>query len=205
MKRWPWRKILMVLSGLLIVVGIGPLAYLLIYSPAHNFQPLAMKLPLTQGQVTSPEFRTDLDQRYMVQIELVGADGTVMALNRNAVLDLDWKIVGPGNRTLAQGTQNAPLGLANNVNLGEYHPRRGLRQKMIVDIHRDIAEPDGSTVTLEVNSTEDPEGRAFGFLLFSWWACLIAGPGAIILLVLLIIKTFRRNDREKSSRTPQTP
>jgi hypothetical protein len=201
MKQWPWRKILMVLSGLLIVIGIGPLAYLLIYSSAHNFQPLAMKLPLTQGQVTSPEFKTDLDQSYMVQVELMGTDGTAMALNQDAVLDLDWKIVDANGKLLAQGIQNARLLGANNVNLGEYHPRRGLRQRMIVDIHGDIAEPDGSTVTLEVNSTDDPEGRAFGFVLFSWWAGIIAGPGAIILLVLMAIKTVRRTDHDTPSRT----
>jgi type IV secretory pathway TrbD component len=189
----------MALSGLLIVFGIGPLAYLLIYSSSHNFQPLAMKLPLARGQITSPEFKTDLDQIYMVQIELMGADRSVMAFNQDAVLDLDWKIVDADGRILAQGSQNEPLRGANNVNLDEYHPPRRLPQKMIVDIHRDIAEPDGTTVTLEVNSTDDPEGRAIGFVLSLWWAGIAAGLGAIILLIA--VKMVKRTDRDTPSRT----
>jgi hypothetical protein len=67
---------------------------------------------------------------------------------------------------------------------------------MIIDMHRDLAEPNGSRVTLEVNSTEDPEGMAFGFGLFLWWAEIVGGPGALILLVLLILRTFRRASAE---------
>jgi hypothetical protein len=120
-------------------------------------------------------------------------------MNPDAVLDMDWKIVDDHGAVIAQGTQNVRLSWASGVNLGEYKPKRGLRQRMIIDMHRDLAEPNGSRVTLEVNSTEDPEGMAFGFGLFLWWAEIVGGPGALILLVLLILRTFRRASAEKSS------
>ncbi len=206
MKKWPWRKLLAILGVVLIVVGVVPLALLLWHGTTHNFQPLSMQLPLKQGEYTSQVFKTDLDEDYIVQIELMDPNNRAMRLNPDAILNLDWKIVdATSGKLIQQGAQNTELALANNVNLGDYHPKRGLSQKMIVDVHQDIAEPDGSKITLEVNSTEDPEGVAFGFVLFARWAWFVAGPGALILLVLLFERVGRRRSLDKPSRTPQTP
>lgn len=191
MKRGRWRSILFGIGCFLVALGIFPLAYLLWFGHVHNFQPLSMQLPFKQGEYTSAEFKTDLNESYMVQVELMDSTYRAIELNPDAVLDLDWKVVGAGGAVLAQGSQNEPIRGANNVNLGEYKPKRGPRQRMIVDIHRDIEEPDDSTVTLEVNSTEDPEGMAFGFVLFAWWAGAVGGLGAVILLVLLFMRARR--------------
>jgi hypothetical protein len=199
MKRWPWRKIFFGIACFLVVLGVSPLAALLWHGYTHNFQPLSMQLPLKQGAYTSAVFKTDLDESYMVQLDFMDATHHSRVMNPDAVLDMDWKIVDDHGAVIAQGTQNVRLSWASGVNLGEYKPKRGLRQRMIIDMHRDLAEPNGSRVTLEVNSTEDPEGMAFGFGLFLWWAEIVGGPGALILLVLLILRTFRRASAEKSS------
>ena len=65
-------------------------------------------------------------------------------MNGIAILDLDWKIVDASGTVLQQGTENTLLRGANNVNLGDYHPKRGERQKLIVDVHREIEEPEKS-------------------------------------------------------------
>jgi hypothetical protein len=161
------------------------------FGRAHNFQPLSMQLPFKQGAYTSAEFKTDLNESYVVQVVLMDSTHRAIELNPDAVLDLDWKIVDAGGAVLAQGSQNQPIRGANNVNLGEYKPKRRQRQRMIVNVHREIAEPDDSTITLEVNSTEDPEGMAFGFVLFCWWAGVVGGLGAVILLILLVIRARR--------------
>lgn len=204
MKNWPWRKILFGAGCSLVAVGAAPLAALLWHAYTHNFQPLSMQLPLQRGTYTSAVFKTDLDENYIIQIEIMDATHRSVDLNPNAVLDFDWKIVDGGGAVIAQGAQNEPVRGANNVNLAEYKPKRGSRQRMIVDVHRDIAEPDGALVTLEVNSTEDPEGMAFGFALFLRWACLVGGPGAVILLVLLILRVSRPAIPETSSRMQGT-
>ncbi len=191
MKRGRWRSILFGIGCFLEVLGIFPIACLLWFGHSHNFQPLSMQLPFKQGAYTSAEFKTDLNESYMVQVELMDSTDRAIGLNPDAVLDLDWKIVDTGGTVLAQGSQNEPIRGANNVNFGEYKPKRGQRQRMIVNIHRDIEEPDDSTVTLEVNSTEDPEGMAFGFVLFSWWAGVVGGLGAVILLILLFMRARR--------------
>ncbi len=203
MRRWPWRKIFFILAILLIVTGLVPLGALLWHSWTHNFRPLSMKLPTAKGEYTSPEFKTDLDG-YAIQLELMDATHRAIGLNPDAVIDLDWKIVDKTGNLIAKGTQDAPTLGGNEVNFGEYKPKRGLRQRMIVDVRNDIAEPADSTLTLQVNSLEDPEGAAFGFVIFSWWAGIVAGAGAALLLVLLILRIVRAG-RGTSSRTPQTP
>ena len=190
MRRWPSRRILSILAMLLIVVGVTPLAALLWHGWTHNFQPLSMQLPTAKGEYTSAEFKTDLDEGYMIQLELMDESHRSIELNPDATIDLDWKIVDTNGAVIAKGVQDGRIG-GNEVNFGEYKPRRGTHQRMIVNIHEDIAEPAGSTLTLQVNSEEDPEGAAFGFVIFSWWALIVGGAGAVILLALFILRTAR--------------
>ena len=192
MKSWPWGKIFFWTACFLVVLGISPLAALMWHFYAHNFQPLSMQLPLKQGTYTSAVFKTDLDESYMIQIDFLDATQHSRVMNPDAVLDMDWKIVDDHDAVVAHGTQGFRLSSSSGVNLGDYHPQRGLRQRIIIDMHRDLVEPNGSSVTLEVNSTEDPEGRAFGYGMFLRWAVLVAGPGVVVLLVLLFLRIIRR-------------
>jgi hypothetical protein len=203
MPRRPGRKILTITGVVLVLVGIAPMAAIFWDGWTHNDQPLSMRFPLRVGQYTSPEFKTDRAESYVVQMELMDATGRGIGLNDNAVLDLDWKISDLSGEVVASGSLNQRMLGANAVNVGEYAPKRGLRQKMIFNLHRDFEEPVDSKVTLEINSTEDPEGRAFGLWMFSWWAWIVGGAGAIILLVLSILK-IRQRVRGIPSRTQET-
>jgi hypothetical protein len=73
------------IGGLLILLGVAPIAYLLWFGTAHNFEPLSAPLSLKRGEYTSPLFRTDLDEDYQVDIYSLP--------NNRSPLDLDWKIV----------------------------------------------------------------------------------------------------------------
>ncbi len=84
-KSWPWRVIFGGIGGLLILVGVAPMAYLLWFGTAHNFEPLSAPLSLKRGEYTSAFFKTDLDEDYQVEIYFLPSDRTP--------LDLDWKIV----------------------------------------------------------------------------------------------------------------
>ena len=198
MKKWPWRRIPIALALLLIAVGVTPIALLLWFRRAHNFQPLSMPVPLKQGKYTSAIFRTDLDEPYMIQLEFSDSSHRSMGLNPDAVLDLDWKIVDANGTMIQQGAQNTRLSWANSVNLAEYHPKRGAAQQLIFSLHRDIVEPQGSNVTLEINSTEDPEGMAIGYYMFLWWAIVVAGSGSILLAILLIRRRAAPERRAKT-------
>jgi hypothetical protein len=187
----------------LIVVGLAPLAALLWHASTHNFRPLSMNFPLLEGQYTSPEFKTDLNESYMMQLEMMDATGRGIGLNPDAVLDLDWTVTDLKGSIVKSGTFNEPIRGGNSLNLGEYAPRRGTRQKLILNLHRDFAEPAGSKVTLEVNSTEDPEGMAFGYVLFATWAAFVGGSGGALLLVMLVLQIARpRSANAASSALP---
>src|SRR5579862_7422489 len=157
MKKWPWRRILTILSVVLIVVGLAPLAALFWDVWTHNDRPLSMDFPLYAGQYTSPEFKTDRAESYIIQMQMMDSTNRGIGLNPDAVLDLDWKITDLSGTVVASGALIQPMRGANAVNIGEYAPKRGLRQRMIFNLHRDFPEPAGSKVTLEINSTEDPE------------------------------------------------
>jgi hypothetical protein len=201
LKKWPWRRILAIVGAVLIVVGLAPLTALLWHASTHNFRPLSMDFPIRAGSYTSPEFKTDLNESYVIQMEMMDSTGRGIGLNADAVLDLDWKIMDLNGSVIASGTRNEPMRGGNAVNLGEYAPKRGLRQKMIFNLHRDFAEPAGSKVTLEINSTEDPEGMAFGYIVFATWAGFVGGSGAVLLLASLILRFARPAAREAVSRT----
>ena len=84
MKSWPWRMILGSTGGLLIFIGVTPIAYLLWFGTAHNFEPLSAPLSLKRGEYTSALFKTDLDEDYQVEIYFLPY--------HRSPLDLDWKI-----------------------------------------------------------------------------------------------------------------
>ena len=199
MKHWPWRTILTVVGSVLVIVGVVPLAYLLWYASVHKFQPLSMPLPFKQGHYTSPVFKTDLDGPYVIQMEFSDPSGQSRGLNQEAILDLDWKVVDSNGATLQRGFQNTTVRWANGVNLGEYLPKRGDAQQLIIDITQDLAEPEGSRVTVEVNSRDDPEGRAFAYYYAARWALIAAVPGLILLVSVFI---FRITTRDRCAKTP---
>lgn len=66
MKSWPWRMIFGSIGGLLILVGVTPIAYLLWFGNTHSFEPLSAPLSLKRAKYTSALFKTDLDQDYQV-------------------------------------------------------------------------------------------------------------------------------------------
>src|SRR5580658_11072364 len=95
MKSWPWRLIFGSIGGLLILIGITPLAYLWWFGTAHNLAPLSAPISLKRGEYTSPSFKTDLDEDYQVEIYFLPFHRTP--------LDLDWKIVDENGALIQSG------------------------------------------------------------------------------------------------------
>jgi hypothetical protein len=77
----PWIRFLFWFGCVLVVVGVAPIAYLIWFGAAHNFQPLSMPLPLKHGEYTSAVFKTDLNETYQITREhpdrLQSFDGTL--------------------------------------------------------------------------------------------------------------------------------
>lgn len=190
MKKWHWRKILVGVGAFSVVLGVAPVSYLLWFGSAHNFQPLSVPISLKRGEYISPFFTTDLDEGYQVEIYFLPYPRTP--------LDLDWRIVDETGDLIQSGRYTEDHQMGGNVAILErqFRPKRGSRHRVIVSINQDVIHSDAekrlrSTDTrLYVGLPERGLEQAYGFAAFSVWAAVVAGAGAIMLLVLLILRVF---------------
>jgi hypothetical protein len=138
-KRWPWRKILVTVSSLLILVGIIPISYLIWFGYAHNWNPMTMPLPPAIGTYSSPYFTTDLDKPYYLVVVsdriLDGQSASCMegakVIDSHAcagvgrLLDLDWEIVNEHGTVMQWGTYNDRIYSGEETRLGMYLAKLG--------------------------------------------------------------------------------
>lgn len=182
-KKRPWHKIIAVVALSTIVIGIAPLGYLSWWGQVHNLEPLSMPLPLKRGEYVSPYFKTDLDDTYQVDL----------AWDRfspeQTATDLDWRIVDEKGTVIEQGAYNDRL---SGSAIGNYRPRRGLRQRIIVNVHQDVHGAVGQPM-LEIGLPEVGLDMAEGaYPLAMLFAVTLSGSGAMTFLILMVIRTFRR-------------
>jgi hypothetical protein len=150
----------------------------------HNLEPLSIPLPLKRGEFVSRYFKTDLDDSY--QIDLYWSPFP----DPKTEVDLDWKIVADTGIVIQQGTYKSRIDGANSVGLGTYRPKRGLRQRIVVNIHQDVQGSDGQP-KLQIGVPEVSLDLAEGYYpLSTLWAGLFAGSGLITFGFL----RFRRED-----------
>jgi hypothetical protein len=71
-----------------------------------------------------------------------------------------------------------------------YRPNRGSRQRIFVSIHQDVQPPDSDT-RLHVGLPERGLEQAYGSAAAIMWAAIVAGAGAIMLLVVVILRVVR--------------
>jgi hypothetical protein len=170
----------------LILLGIAPLAHISWWGIGHNLEPLSVPLSLKRGESKSPFFTTDLDDDYQIEIYFLPYPRTP--------LDLDWKIVDETGALISSGDYSEDkqqMGGNDAILERHYRPKRGLRQKIIVNIHRDVQARDSDT-KLHIGLPERGLEQAYGFAAAIKWAAIIAGPGAIVLLILAILRAVRR-------------
>jgi hypothetical protein len=184
LKRLPWHTLLIGVAVFLVLVGVAPLAYLLWWGNAHNLEPLSVPLSLKRGEYTSPFVKTDLDDDYQIEIYFLPSHRTP--------LDLDWKIVDESGRLIQSGGYREHQQMGGNDAILErhYRPKRGSQQKIIVSIHQDVQPPDSDT-RLHVGLPERGLEQAYGSAAAIMWAAIVAGAGAIMLLVVVILRVVR--------------
>jgi hypothetical protein len=185
-RSWPWRLIVGCVGGVLILIGIMPLAYLSWFGTAHNFEPLSAPISLEHGEYMSPSFKADLEEDYQVEIYF-------LPYNRTP-LNLDWKIEDERGALIQSGVYREDQHMVggNDVILTrKYRPRRGSAQRISLNIHRDVQSTD-TTRSLQATDTRLHIGvpergleQSYGSGAAIVWAAGVAGPGAVILLLLL--------------------
>jgi hypothetical protein len=184
LKRWPWRTILVSLATLLVLVGVAPLAYLLWWGKTHNLEPLSVPISLRRGDYTSPFLTTDLDDDYQIEIYFLPYHRTP--------LDLEWKIIDETGALIQSGGYSEDQMGGNDAILERhYRPKRGSRQRIMLSIRQDVQATESDT-RLHIGLPERGLEQAYGSAAATIWAAIVAGAGAIMLLVLLILRVLRR-------------
>jgi hypothetical protein len=178
--------ILVCVGWLLVIAGITPGTYILVQlGSAHNQKPLSVPVALKQGGFTSPYFTAGSSDDYQIDLtwDLIPA--------RQTSVDLDWKIVADNGSVIEQGAFNNLLRGANTIRLGSYKPTPGQREEIVLDVHADV-DQGGAHAKLEIGPP-DTSSRLSGAIPFaSGWAVVVTIPGAILLLIVVLVGTIRR-------------
>lgn len=184
MNRWLSARTATGAAWFLICLGPLPLVCLFLWAFTHNSQPVSEQISLQRGQFISHYFKPQLDGTYQVTLYWPKFPG------RETQVDLDWEIVDSQGLAIDQGTYNSSLDGANIIQLGEYHPQRGVNQRIIVNVHRDVNGPEREA-RLEIGIPEVTLDVAEGaYPLALAWAAITTIPGIIILAVTWFWRRF---------------
>jgi hypothetical protein len=181
---WLWRNSLAIVAGSLIVVGMAPAIDLFIWRKAHNLFPARLPLPLKRGEYASAFFKTDLGEKYEIEISTDDYPAQI------AQMDLDWKIVDETGNVIQQGSYKGQIN-SGPVSIGEYQPRVGSQQRVIVQIQNVLQGTDAAHPLLMIGLPDRSNKFYNSRDVFNAWAVIVAGPGALLLLYWLIRRTKR--------------
>jgi hypothetical protein len=184
MKRWLSARTAIGVGWFLVGVGLLPFGYLLLWGSTHNSEPVSEQISLQRGQLVSPYFKPEIDGTYQISLYWLKYP------NPATRVDLDWRIVDSQDVIIDQGTYNNAIRGGNIVGLGDYHPQRGVRQRIIVNVHQDVNGPDREA-TLEVGIPEvalDIDEGAYPLAM--GWAVITTGPGIVMLAVIWFWRRF---------------
>jgi hypothetical protein len=163
---------------------------------------MTMPLSLKGGTYTSPSFMTDLNEPYdLVLVSdriLDGQDTSCLegakvkdshyCRGAGRILDADWKIVDERGTVTQQGAYNDRIYSGEETKFGEYVPERGSHPRVFLRIHQDVQGLEFAHPKLEIHANPEYSlGSGYAWAAFMIWAGVVAGPGVIILLGLVML------------------
>lgn len=173
-----------------------------------DWMPLSIPISLVQGTIRSPEFRATRGEPYWVEVALQEGSiereemscllGTTHRFEGRckatpSVVDLHWSI-SEGGHIVASGDSSDQVGGNSQERLlGEFHPNDGGPYVLELTVRRDgtalnVAHPQLGVVL----DLFERDGLAMGEWFGQLGSFIVAGVGALILAICLIIKIKRR-------------
>jgi hypothetical protein len=195
---------------ILLIAGIAPFTIVELMAHAHNWTPVDVPVALKPGEFRSPEFKTDLDGRYLVSLavdQLRGADMTkeqcMMGVGSKWdcddvkwTLQFDWQIIADNGAVIQSGVYE-PIGISGTkVGFAELQGHRNSRQRVTLKIQKDAGDLNNHHPRLVVEA--GPESyEALPYLNFYSliWA---AAVGVLGLLMILLPTGWRALNKLRS-------
>jgi hypothetical protein len=138
--------------------------------------PLSVPVTLASGQYTSPWFTPEVTDMWDIDLEWP------YVLHPIEPLSVNWRIVDERGSYIAQGTFDSQI--AGNVTLlGLYKSKRGVRQRILLDVHDGVPKEQDAHPMLKIEDPHLPEDMAFAFPIAVIWAAIVGGCGLIVLIV----------------------
>jgi hypothetical protein len=185
-------RVLLVVGAVLILAGVAPALYL-IWCGSHNFLPLSMPLTLARGQYTSPWFTPEVNDTWQIDLEWSHAvsgqpvdpdDPNRLGARVQPVnLSIDWKIMSEPGSLIRQGTFASRIDGGNAVHLGSYKTKRGVRQRIILDVHDDVQGQNAAHPMLQIEDPEPSLDFSYAFPEALGWAVIVGGCGVTALIM----------------------
>ncbi len=178
MKAWLSTRTVIGFGWVLVGLGLLPFVGLFLWARTHDSQPISEQIVLQRGQFVSAYFDPELDGTYQVTLYWPKFP------SRDTQVDLDWRIVDSQDVVIDQGAYNRELDGANIIKLTDYHPQRGMRQRIIVDVNHEVNGP-AREARLEIGIPEVGLELAEGaYPLAAERAAVTTIPGIIILTMV---------------------
>ena len=183
------------------LIGIAPLAYATYLGYSHDWEPLRVPVLLTPGEFRSPEFKTDLNGRYLINLSLdrlkgpdfdraqcmMGVNLPSTVLNCDGIsrtVGFDWQVVGNDGKVIQSGSY-APLAFSSTATaFAEFQGKRGGHQTVVLKIRRDAGAFNAAHPKLVVEVGPEyseglPEWHAYSVL----WAKTVGVLGLLWILL----------------------
>ena len=201
--RWPLhRKI-----GLgMILVGIAPLVCVTFMMHSHNWTPLESPVLLVPKEFRSPDFKTDLNGRYLVSLVFdklpsVSREQCLMGFppisnggceSQGKTLDFDWRIVAEEGTIIESGSYEPRSFSGTEVAFAEFQGKRGRSQRVVLDLHRDAGELNTAHPRLVIQAApEHWEGLPDLYIYSLRWAKTVGVLGFLWLLLPIAFRAIK--------------
>jgi hypothetical protein len=193
----------------LLIVALGPFALAEYLGHAHNWTPVNVPVALKPGEFRSPEFKTDLDGRYLVSLavdQLRGADLTkeqcMMGVGSKWdcddvkwTLQFDWQIIADNGAVIRSGVYE-PINISGTkMGFVEFQGHRNSRQSVILEIQKDAGDLNNHHPRLVVEA--GPESwEALPYLNFFSliWAVAVGVLGLLVILLPISVRALKGAD-----------
>jgi hypothetical protein len=147
-----------------------------------------MQFPPKKGEYTSAPFKTGLLLPYTIDLDWPKP----IPEDKQIWLDIDWRIVDDKGGVVTRGSYNDWI-VGDAQGLTGYPQGSLKRQRLVLTLPHDVQRMnDDMRLKISVDEGEVSLEMSYVFAPAILWACVTAGPGAIILLVLLISRQNRR-------------
>jgi hypothetical protein len=185
----------------LALVGICPFIFVEYEEYAHNWTPLDVQVMVKPGEFRSPEFRTDLDGRYLLSLTtdplngldldreqcLMGVRFPRAVLNCEGIgqtVEFDWQVVSDKGEDIKKGSYT-PLSISGaKIGFGELQGRRNAQQSVILRILRDAGDLNSHHPRLMVEAgPENWETLPYLQLFSLLWAGVVGVLGLVVFLL----------------------